>query len=347
MHPKTIIFLATAILVAASRSATAVDSPPASPIGIVIDVTGTPTPVPPVIDIGVVKPGRPQTLTQPFLNNTGSPLVIQSAAVLAGDFSASLDVVTTVPDGGTFNVLVTAEGEGSGPIEGTLEIQLAGGLAWGIALEAYVDLVDAEAPLLALASTGFESGTAAPFGTPAMYPAPPVSATAALAGAKGVAIPHTGSTTPSYLHYFFPDTRKLARATFQFDPNSLGILANNPETIAGFYDYGLPIAWLELRRNREVFQLRVHTRLDNGTTGTSGWVNIPDAPQTLTFDWWAGEAGNFEGGVRVRCGQGGVAEYRSTALNYSRIRHARVGAVAGVSSSVVGHWYLDDLRVAY
>lgn len=347
MRSQTIKLSAFASLwLALSFPALAVDAPP---IGIVKNETGAPTPVPPLIDIGVVKPGRPQTLTQPFVNNSGETLVIESAAVNEGDFSSSYLAAHggTVPPGGSFVVAVTANAAVSGPATGSLEIELASGLVWEIDLLAQVDVVDAMVPELWVAQTGFESGSTAPFGAPLMYPAPPVSAAAALEGSLGVAVPHTASTTPSYLHFFFPDTRAVARAEFWFDPNSLEVPSASPETIAGYFDYGLPIAWLEIRRNRYSYQLRVSARLDNGSTGTSAWVMIADGPLPLVFDWWAGSPGVYEGGVRVRCGADCATEFRSTGLNFSRIRNARVGAVSGVSTAAVGNTYLDELRLSY
>lgn len=347
MRSQTIKLAAFASLwLALSFPALAVDAPP---IGIQPSETGAPQPVPPLIDIGVVKPGRPQTLTQPFLNSTNETLVIESAVVDEGDFSSSSLVANggTIPPGGTFTIAVTANAAVSGPATGSLEIQLASGLVWNIVLSAQVDVVDAMVPELLVAQTGFESGSTAPFGSPITYPAPPVSAAAALVGSLGVAIPHTASTTPSYLHFFFPSTRALARTDFRFDPNSLEIPNSTPEAIAGYYDYGLPIAWLEIRRFRSFYELRVSARLDNGSTGASDWVSVADGPLPLVFDWWAGSPGVYEGGVRVRCGAGCATEFRSTGLNFPRIRNARVGAVSGVSTAAVGNAYLDELRLSY
>ncbi|MDX1996430.1 MAG: hypothetical protein SF066_01825 [Thermoanaerobaculia bacterium] len=348
MRSQTIKLAAfTSLWLALSFPALAVDTPP---IGIQPSDTGAPQPVPPLIDIGVVKPGRPQTLTQPFLNSTNETLVIESAVVDEGDFSSSFLLAQggTIPPGGTFTIAVTANAAVSGPATGSLEIQLASGLVWDIDLFAQVDVVDASVPELSVAQTGLEAGSTAPFGAPLMYPAPPVSAAAALVGSLGVAIPHTASTTPSYLHVFFPDARALARTEFRFDPNSLEIPNATPETIAGYYDYGLPTAWLEIRRFRTSFyQLRVAARLDNGSTGASDWVTVADGPLPLVFDWWAGSPGVYEGGVRVRCGVGCATEFRSTGLNFPRIRNARVGAVSGVSTAAVGNAYLDELRLSY
>jgi hypothetical protein len=346
MRSQKIILTAFASLWLGSFPAPALDTPP---IGIVIDVTGAPQPVPPLIDIGVVKPGRPQTLTQPFLNNTGETLVIESAGVDEGDFTSTYLVANggTIPPGGAFSISVTASATVSGLATGSLEIQLASGLVWNIDLLAQVDVVDASVPDLSVAQTGFESGTMAPFAVPISLPAPQVNATAALAGSLGLAVPHTASTSASFVQYFFPNPRELARMEFLFDPNSLEIPNSTPEVIAAVNDYGLPIGWLEIRRMRSSFELRVSARLDNGATGSSPWVLKSDGPMSLVFDWWAGHPGIYEGGVRLRCGEGCVTEFRSAGLNFSRIRNARAGAVSGISTAAVGNAYFDALAVRY
>lgn len=347
---QKIKFIALAIAAALPGQLLALDPPTAPPLVIEIDLMGTPQPVPPLIDYGAVKPGRPQGVTQPMINETGFPLLVESVYIVNGNFelTSPFPALTSVPSGGSFTVSVSANGEGSGETIGLLAIEWGNGLGTGyVDLRANVDVVDAMLPELSVAQTGFESGSTAPFGAPITYPAPPVSAAAALVGSLGAAISHTASTTPSYLHFFFPSTRALARADFRFDPNSLEIPNSTPETIAGYYDYGLPIAWLEIRRFRSFYELRVSARLDNGSTGSSDWVVVADAPLPLVFDWWAGSPGVYEGGVRVRCGEGCATELRSTGLNFPRIRNARVGAVSGVSTAAVGNAYLDELRISY
>jgi hypothetical protein len=344
---QKIKFIALAIVAALPGQILALDPPPMA-IGM---IAGTPQPVPPLIDYGAVKPGRPQGVTQPMINQTGIALLVESVYIVNGNFelTSPFTAFTSVPSGGSFTVSVSANGEGSGETTGRLAIEWGNGLGTGyVDLRANVDVVDAMVPELWVAQSGFESGSTAPFSAPIMYPAPPVSAAAALVGSLGAALPHTASTTPSYLHFFFPSTRALARAEFRFDPNSLEIPNASPETIAGYFDYGLPIAWLEIRRFRlSHYQLRVSARLDNGSIGSSDWVVVEDAPLQLVFDWWAGSIGDYEGGVRVRCGVGCVTEHRSTGLNFLRIRNARVGAVSGVSTAAVGNAYLDELRLSY
>lgn len=334
------------ILLGLSQPAAATADPPAL---LVVVVNGTPQPVPPIIDIGVVKPRRVQTITQTLTNTTGVELPISSITVVAGAFDLGPPSwAEMIPPGGSFAVTVMATGEGTGPITGLLQIVWGG--VYGSAtidLKANVDLVDAEAPNLALAKTGFETGTLAPFAAAIGLPAPQVTAAAALSGTYGLAVAHSGSTTPSFIQYFFPNLRPLVRGQVTFDPNSLEIPNSAAEIIVSVNDYGLPIAWLEVHRNRLNFELRVVARLDNGTTGASGWLTIPDAPAQLVFDWWAGSPGNYEGGVRVRHSTGFAIEYRSTGLNFPRVRNLRYGAVSAVSPATVGSFYFDEAAVLF
>lgn len=311
-------------------------------------ILGTPQAVPPVIDIGLVKPGRSQSVTQTLINSAGVPLPIQAVQVVAGDFTlvGPSPTDTTLPSPGSFAVTVATSGQTPGVITGQLEIQW--GAPYGsttVALTANVDLVDWMAPSLAFVATGFEQGSLAPFAVPASLPAPQITTGAALVGAHGLAVAHTGGTTPSFLQYFFPSPREVVRGLVTLNPN--GLVLEIPEAIAAVNDYGLPLATLELRRKGTGYQLRVLGRLDDGTTAPSAWVGVPTTSSELVFDWWAGHPGEYQGGVRVRCGAGCSAEVRSASLNFSRARNLRFGAVSGVAASTVGSFFLDEVGVRY
>jgi|CXWL01.1.fsa_nt_gi hypothetical protein len=327
---------------------------PEPPAMIIPVVNGAPQPVPPVIDIGVVKPGRPQTITQTLTNDTGQPIVVQSISVASPGFQlvGLINQAFTVNDLTSFKISVMATGEGAGPITGYLVIEWV----WNdipssasIRLDAEVDLVESEAPNLALFEANFE-GRMLPFGLSVLgVPQPPqVRPEAALAGFQGLWVGHAGPASPSFVQRFFPDARAMARVEFLFDPNSLALAAENAaETIVSLNDYGTPVGWLEMRFRQGGYQLRAATRLDNGATIATQWLPIPDEPAHLTFDWWTGLTGQYEGGVRIRLTQQELAELRTPNLNFPRARSARLGAVGNVADATEGAIYFDDLAIRY
>lgn len=326
---------------------------PEPPVMIIPVVNGAPQPVPPVIDIGVVKPGRPQTITQTLTNDTGQPIVVESITVPSAGFQL-VGVVSqafTVADLTSFKISVMATGEGAGPITGNLVIEWV----WNhvhstatISLLAEVDLVDAEAPNLALFQATFE-GRSIDTGLSVLGVAQPpqVRPEAALAGFQGLSVGHAGPASPSFVQRFFSDARPMARVEFRFDPNSLALAAENAETIVSLNDYGTPVAWLEMRFRQGGYQLRAATRLDNGATIATRWLPIADEPANLTFDWWTGLTGQYEGGVRIRLTRQVVAELRTPNLSFLRARSARLGAVGTIADATEGEIYFDDLAIRY
>lgn len=309
-------------------------------------------PVPPIIDIGIVRPLVPAVVTQTVRNECDFAISVEAISLTEGTHEFEL-VVLDMPESilqpqESFTITVAATGEGSGLVTGKLLIEWGGDLGTAsLDLVAYVDLVDASIPELAVVQTGFESGLpsfllVAPTGS-----APVVTSEAALTGEKGLAVGHAGNTTISFVQHFFPDIRELARAEIGFDPNSVELHGSTVETFLQLSDYGLPIAWLEIQRNRGPLQIRGAARLDNGTTATSAWLSLPDAPTNLVFDWWAGKPNLYPGGVRVRLSNGTSVEHRSTGLNFPRARSVRIGAVANVAAATEGSFYFDDLTLRY
>lgn len=349
-----ILLRALPLLLLTTTSTAAASGPPQpqpQPLGIVL-VGGDLQPVPPIIDIGRIKPNATVVVTQTLNNECELAIPVESITVVDGadDFellSLEMPGPNVLPDQ-FFTITVAATGRGSGLITGQLEIVWGGTFGSAtIDLYAYVDLVDASIPDLAVVQTGFESGLPAFLLAAPTGPAPLVTSAAALQGEKGLAVSHTGSTTVTFVQHFFPDIRGLARAEVGFDPNSVELQGSTPETFVQLSDYGLPIAWLEIQRNRGSFQLRVAARLDNGTTATSAWLVLPDAPTNLVFDWWVGKPDLYPGGVRVRLSNGTAVEHRSTSLNFPRARSIRLGAVANVATATEGSFYFDDVTLRY
>jgi hypothetical protein len=339
------------LLLTPTPPAAAYVPPPPEPLGIVL-IGGDLQPVPPIIDIGRVKPKTATVVSQTLNNECELAIPVQSITVVDGTdefelISLAMPGSLVKPDE-SFIITVAATGEGSGIITGQLLIDWGGGFGSAtLELVAYVDLVDASIPELAVVQTGFEGGLpgfllAAPTG-----PAPLVTSAAALQGEKGLAVSHAGGTTVSFVQHFFPDTRGLARSEVWFDPNSFELHGSTPETILQLSDYGLPIAWLELQRVRGPLQIRVAARLDNGTTAPSAWLVLPDEPTNLVFDWWVGKPNLYPGGVRVRLSNGTAVEHRSTSLNFPRARSIRFGAVANVATATEGTIYFDDVTLRY
>lgn len=327
--------------------------PPEPPAMIIPVVNGAPQPVPPVIDIGVVKPGRPQTITQTLTNDTGLPIFVESITVASEGFQlvSPFFEAFSVADLTSFKIAVMATGEGAGPITGTLDIEWfwnGNHTSATIELLAEVDLVDAEAPNLALFQATFE-GRVVDTGLSVVGIAQPpeIRAEAALWGFRGLWVGHAGPASPSFVQHFFPDTRPLTRIEFWFDPNSLAMPSGGAETIASVNDYGTPMGWLELSFQHGSFQLRALTRLDSGAIAATAWLPIPDEPALLTFDWWTGRPGEYEGGVRVRHSKQPAAELRTPLLNFLRVRNARLGAVRNISDATEGAIYFDNLAIHY
>jgi hypothetical protein len=325
--------------------------PSPAPLGIIQNGAHL-QPVPPIIDIGVVKPKRLTIVTQELNNECEIAIPVESITVLEG--AAEFELVAlempgpSVAPSESFTITVATTGEGSGLVTGKLLIAWGGNFGTAtLDLVAFVDLVDASIPELAVVQTGFESGLPGFLLVAPTGPAPLVTSVAALQGEKGLAVSHEGGTTLSFVQHFFPDTRELVRAEMAFDPNSIELQGITPETLLQLSDYGLPIAWLELQRNRGPLQIRVAARLDNGSTATSAWLTLPDAPTTWVFDWWAGKPNLYPGGVRVRLGNGTTVEHRSSALNFPRARSVRFGAVANVAAATEGSVFFDAVTLRY
>jgi hypothetical protein len=166
--------------------------------------------------------------------------------------------------------------------------------------------------------------------------------TAAIIGARGLDA-WLDDNTAIYVTDDRPVAEPRYRVRFYFDPNSIGMAANDAHYI--FYGYaGASTVVLRVEFGWSGSAYRVRASLVNDGTAwtTSAWVNISDAPHYIELDWRAATAaGANNGGLTLWVDGTQRANMTGVDNDTRRIDRVRLGAIAGIDSGTRGGYFFD------
>jgi sugar lactone lactonase YvrE len=144
-----------------------------------------------------------------------------------------------------------------------------------------------------------------------------------------------------------PDAESRYRARFYFDPNS--ITMENGDNHFIFYAYRAEapklkpadvVLRIQLRKNKNGYQLRAALRNDANTWSNSAWFTISDTPHAIEIDW---QSAPNNGSLTLWIDDLVTPKATITGVNNGtrRIERVILGAVAGIDNGTRGTYYID------
>lgn len=132
-------------------------------------------------------------------------------------------------------------------------------------------------------------------------------------------------------------------ARFRFDPNGVQMADSQPHTLfSAISPSATTTIDVQLRRSSGGYDIKVGTRLDDGTRVTSTWQPLSDAPHSIEVGWASSTSNSSPNGVQELWVDGVPRASLSGLSNAAqRVTEARLGP-QGVPSGVHGVEYFDD-----
>jgi hypothetical protein len=172
-----------------------------------------------------------------------------------------------------------------------------------------------------------------------------VTAAAALAGAFGMEAVIDDNNS-IYVTDQSPASETYYRAQFLFDPNTIKMSSGDSHYL---FDASRVVSGtattafrVEFRFSSGAYQLRAKVHDDAGSSHSTAWSSIADAPHLIAFEWRAAAAAGSNDGAATLWLDGVQAGTVTGVDNDTlRIDRARLGAVSGVDSGTRGTYYFD------
>jgi subtilisin family serine protease len=170
-----------------------------------------------------------------------------------------------------------------------------------------------------------------------------VSAVAALLGGRGMAA-LIDNTTAMYVRDDSPNSERLYRACFRFDPNGITMAANDTHRILVARDAKVEVLRLEFRKTKAgVYQLSASARTDGGSYPKTTWFTIGDAPHRVKVVWQGAAASGVRDGF-LRLVVDGVTKQTLGGFDNDTLRvdQVRVGPQQGIDAKTRGIEFFDE-----
>lgn len=166
--------------------------------------------------------------------------------------------------------------------------------------------------------------------------------TAAIIGARGLDA-WLDDNTAIYVTDDAPNAEPRYRVRFYFDPNSIGMAANDAHYIFyGIAGASTAVLRVEFGWSGSSYRIRAALLNDGTTWTTSAWVDISDAPHFIELDWRASAAAGVNNGS-LTLWVDGTQRANMTGVDNDtrRIDRVRLGAVAGIDIGTRGGYFFD------
>lgn len=169
-----------------------------------------------------------------------------------------------------------------------------------------------------------------------------VTTGAAMVGSKGLAA-LIDNRTAMYVQDDSPANESSYQVHFYFDPNSISMKSGDTHRILAAGNGSAETVGLDFRYSSGAYQIQASTLNDNGSSMTTSWYTISDAPHAVDFDWQAATSAGANNGLLALRIDSTLQQTLSGLDNDThRIETVSMGPLSGIDSRTSGTEFFDD-----